>query len=208
MAKIKKFKEVSTHKLQPEYDALAAKVKEAEDNLKKFEASLKKQSLYIKNGMIKEDKEVWAVFWNITYYSHFDGHASGAVYDDYSGAAKLSESKEEVLKKVLLYWADMSYDEKKEIFSGDPDIFPNAMDVWCFTESVGELFEDFDAYEMVGNTLADTYKFEVTPKSFKITCVDKDDDQGRVCKGSSATFRLSNSDELGKIKIKHKQRRD
>lgn len=209
MAKIKKVSEIDLSPIQAQYDELKTKVKEAEKNLEAFEKSLRAKKLYIKSGEVKEDKEIWAVFWDVDYYSHFDGHSSDAIYDEYRGAAKLSPENEEALKKILLYWDDMSFDEKKLAIVGDSEVklFPRGCDPWCFTERIGELFSEYDATEMVNNEFAGEYKFDVTPNSLTITCVDRDDDQGRVCNGSTMTFRLSNKDELSKIKNKQKERR-
>lgn len=209
MAKIKKVSEIDLSPVQAQYDELKSKVREAEKNLEAFEKSLKAKKLYVKSGTIKEDSETWAVFWDVDYYSHFDGHSSDAIYDEYRGAAKLSSENEEALKKILLYWDDMSFEEKKLAIVGDSEVklFPRGCDCWCFTERVEELFGEYDATEMVDNTLAGEYKFEATPTSFTITCVDMDDDQGRVCNGSTMTFRLSNKDELSRTKNKQKERR-
>ena len=215
MVRIKKFEslEINIPDRQSEYNNLVAKVKEAESNLTKFESQLKSEGLYIKSGTVMENKQVYGVFWDIDYYSHFDGHSSDAIYDEYSGAARLNDENEEALKKLLLYWNDMTFKEKCDIFLNETDdayLFPRRSRIpWCFTEKLGETFDEYDEGEMKnnGNTSTfDVFKFENNTNSFRITYYGRRD-QGEMCDGSYIEFRLSSEDELSKVKIHEGERR-
>jgi len=87
--------------LQEQYDTITAVI----DTQKKAQNILKKQGkdagLRLKCGKFVADEIVYGVFYDLAYYSHFDGHKSGAVVDYASGAGESSEKSFNYIKNAI-----------------------------------------------------------------------------------------------------------
>ena len=71
------------------------------EELKKIKSQIKSSKHRLKNGKIVPDKLTYGIFYDLSYYSHFDGHKSGAVYDYEHGAVESNEKDFEFIKNAI-----------------------------------------------------------------------------------------------------------
>lgn len=87
--------------LQKEYDVYLTELKK----INKIKAAITKKihdAGYIINaGKVQTDGMVYGIFYDMKFYSHFDGHKSSAVIDIESGAHKVDKVEFDILKKCL-----------------------------------------------------------------------------------------------------------
>ncbi len=65
--------------LQSEYDAVTKEIKSLEDKKSEIIKRAQYNGFAVLDGKIKEDKKVFGLFYDLGFYSHFDGHLSETV---------------------------------------------------------------------------------------------------------------------------------
>lgn len=172
--------------LQKEYDSKLAKIKALDSEMNKFIDEIKSKGFTILDEKIQEDKKVYGAFYDISYYSHFDGHTSDPIYKDYSGAEKLSDMAFNGLKNMV-----------EEVKAGaDKDKAFNALCDFGF-----DIVEDFwEAYNFWDH-------FEIKDDGSIEWTYSGDGEQGEVCSDSGVIFRISTESEIKKTKTKEKTTR-
>jgi hypothetical protein len=160
-------------------------------SLKKAQKVLKKQGtdagLRLKGSKFVKDKEVFGVFFDLAYYSHFDGHRSGAVYEYASGAFESDNKTFDLLKKAVETGDLGEEEELLELLQDIP-------------------FDDCGYYEIPSN------ESDKRSKERFLNGLSMDDDNsitwaykgggrdGEYSNGSGFTIRLTTQSEIKKVK--------
>jgi len=87
--------------LQKEYDDVLNEIKTINAKKKEILNKISKNGLAVFKDEIKEDEKVYGIFYDLDFYSHFDGHASEAVYYYQSGASEISNEDFKLLKRLI-----------------------------------------------------------------------------------------------------------
>jgi hypothetical protein len=87
--------------LQSRLDEALDKIKVAYNHKKDLIKFIEERGFDVINGQVVKREEVYGAFWDLTYYSHFDGHNSSAVYQDTKGAIEVSEDDFNKLKHCI-----------------------------------------------------------------------------------------------------------
>lgn len=193
--------------LQTEYNNILDKIASAKEELTDFESSIASKGLFInKSGIIEEDEKLWGVFWDIEEYDHYDGHAGDAIYREMSGALALEVNRKlyngdeydetESLKKILIYWTDMDFEEK--IKTLQDLVNKTLVSVYPFVSFLEK--REYGSSEETEEDYFDRVKVEVGENSIRIECLSEADDEGDLCQGSFVCYRPTNWNELNKIK--------
>jgi hypothetical protein len=189
-------------KLQEEYEAILVQEKAVEQTKKQFESKIQAEGFFLKSGKVSQDEKVWASFWDVHYYSHYDGHTNDAIYKISKGARVLLQDEIKSLQEIIEKWDDASDEEKKDLLIESeisfPDNLENDLEYLSDSEYVEGVFE-------FSKTRA--LEVEVTSSGLKITVINDHGDQGECCNGSSVEFRKSNRSAVLKVKNVDKESR-
>ena len=165
--------------LQSQYDTINEQI----SSLTKAKKTLTKQAedagYMLKGTNFVKDEPVYGIFYDLEYYSHFDGHRSGAVNDYYIGSAKTTIETFNTIKQLI-----------QNNSLGEDD------QMYFLTESVPfdnvciEFDDDFmEHFKIISDT---EIKWEYKG----------DDDQGELRSGSYFTIKLTTQKEIKKVKTK------
>lgn len=178
---------MSAKTLQTDYDKTKAEIKVLETKLKEIEKQAKKEGLFFKSGKIVGNDKILAAFWDGNYYSHFDGHKSSAVYDEFSGSEKLKKDNIAAFNKLLVILKDIKTVDQLSEEDG---------------EILGELLSLNKAHYLITDNLGDMdggWNVKVTKDSIKFTYIGSED-QGELSNESEIEFKYVNESELIKCK--------
>lgn len=191
--------------IQLEYDDLVGKVKSAQDELSKYEESIKSKGLYIKDGVVTQDDHVWALFWDIQYYSHFDGHTSDPIYDLYSGACIIDEDKSDMVRELIIHWDTISFDEKLGFLE---KICETRGDAQVMIDYVLDQLDEYGESELIkDNVFNRRFQFIIEDTSLRIEMIRREEDQNECCSGSYIEWSQTTKSELNRIKNKRSESR-
>lgn len=171
--------------LQLKYDALTKEINVIENKRNDILNKAKENGFALFGGIFKEDKKVYGAFYDMTYYSHFDGHLSEAIENYYSGASKISSEDFNILKNLIIRYQS---EEDKQ----DDDSFIDELNTELNKITV-DICEDF----WTANNFWSF--FEIKDKDTIEWCYYGDEDQGELCDDSEVIFRLSTESEIASI---------
>jgi hypothetical protein len=92
---------VTIEEWQEQFDFIDSKIKELKDKKNVLIRAIGKKGFDYVGGKVIVREEVYGAFWDITYYSHFDGYKSSAVYEIEKGAIKITKENFEKLKSLI-----------------------------------------------------------------------------------------------------------
>ena len=173
--------------LQANYTSITEQI----TKLKKAQTKLKKTGtdagFRLQGSKFVKDKEVFGIFFDLTYYSHFDGHASGAVNEYSSGAFESNEKTFNFIKNLI---ETGNFGEEEELYMMLEEI----------------QFDDCGYLEIPynGSPEKQREKFrsmfkKVSPTEIKWSYKGRRD-QGEYRDGSGFTIRLATQSEIKKVK--------
>jgi len=186
---------ITLEEWQGQVDDYDIKIKE----LKTKKASLIKaledtKGLDCIRGKLVKREMIYGAFWDMTYYSHFDGHKSSAVYEDHKGACEISKDDLDGLIRLIKQYILLS-DVVPTL--GSPSV---EKDKEALEEKAVELLDDIGPECM--------YYQEEVLRGFKI--IDEDtleweyggnDEQGDLCSDSRMTIKKTTKKEVKSTKF-------
>jgi len=168
---------------QKELDFLNERIKELNTKKKKLTKEITDEGYSIIKGNIKKEEKVYGSFYDMEFYSHFDGHMSEAVYHTQSGASIITEYSYIKLVEMIEYF------QKNGALS---------------EEDFDELFEDDDFHIEAGDWFYDTedlFDFFKIDDDGVITWEYKgSSDQSELCDGSKLIIRKELPSVIKKVK--------
>lgn len=183
---------MSAKTLQTDYDKTKAEIKVLETKLKDIEKQAKKEGLFFKAGKLIGNEKILAAFWDGAYYSHFDGHTSDAIYNEFEGSEKLSKTNIEAFNQLLILLKDMT------------ELDEDNKELGVYIDQLIELrnIPYYIANEL--NELSSNFKIKLKKDYIEFEYKGSED-QGELCDGASIVFKYVNVSEL--IKCKEKETR-
>ncbi len=118
--------------LQEEYDLLLKEIRLLETRKKDLVEKIEKNGFFIKKNLLQENKQVYGYIYDLTFYSHFDGHTSDAIYDDEKGSAVITESLFNRLKAACLNYKATGEEDNELIDEFDIPWFSEPEDITNF----------------------------------------------------------------------------
>ena len=118
--------------LQAEYDLLLEEIGLLETRKKDLVEKIEKNGFFIKKKLLQENKQVYGYIYRLTYYSHFDGHTSDAIYDNEKGSAVITESLFNRLKAACLNYKATGEEDNELIDEFDIPWFSEPEDITNF----------------------------------------------------------------------------
>lgn len=183
---------MSAKTLQTDYDKTKAEIKVLETKLKDIEKQAKKEGLFFKAGKLIGNEKILAAFWDGAYYSHFDGHTSDAIYNEFEGSEKLSKTNIDAFNQLLILLKDMT------------ELDEDNKELGVYIDQLIELrnIPYYIANEL--NELSSNFKIKLKKDYIEFEYKGSED-QGELCDGASIVFKYVNVSEL--IKCKEKETR-
>ena len=181
-----------TIELQEEYDLLLEERKNIQSKIDGFINKAKENGFYIKKDKVKKNEVAYGCFYDTTFYSHFDGESSDAIYDYYSGVESIDIVGFQSIKQIINNYDTLSPSSIFELLN----LAVNGMLPGGFDE---ELYES-EKYEKEENHIGDL-KFEIRNDYLHIS-IDKEDDneQCSLTNGSYLEFRPTTMSEINSTK--------
>jgi len=192
---------------QSEYDALVSKLKQAEEEVKEYEKSLNDKKLYVNKGKVKKVVDTWGIFWNVTIYDHYDGHAGDWIFDSCQGAVEMKEEPSDAIRELITCWDILSMKDKNDKLN---EAFENPGDIpWRFTEKIIEDWNNDDTMTLAKGTdnvwVYNGLIYTVGDASLNIKAMESGrHDEGDVKRDSFIEFKLTSDKEIKSTKSKSK----
>jgi hypothetical protein len=152
--------------LQAEYNLALEKIRLAELEKTKLIDEIKDNGYFILDGILQENKETYGYYYDLTFYSHFDGHTSDAIYRDESGSGEITKEFFDKLKTAVKNYKENSITDNELIEELDIRWFEYPDEIDNFWEHFTIKDEDEIYWEYSGS-----------------------EDQGELCDGSYVSFR-------------------
>jgi len=165
---------------QIEYDFVTEEIKSLKKRKKTLLKFMEDSGLAVFDGKVREDEKVFGIFYDTTYYSHFDGHLSEAIYDYESGADTFSKETFVELKGLIEKYqehGDKDGEITEKVSCLDIEVSENIL----YVRSLLEHFKVID-----DNTVRWEYK--------------GDSDQNELCDGSYFEIRMETKSKIMAVK--------
>ena len=154
--------------------------------------SLEKEGFDCIRGRVTNRIEVYGAFYDMTFYSHFDGHRSSAVYDITRGAELVSNESFNVLKSLIKEYKALPKPSLGSTVKVDMQNLESAA-TWAV--------EDFAPEDMYGNILR---YFEIVDEDTLKWAYEGNNDQSELLDGSELIIRKSTEKEIKATKTVEK----
>lgn len=194
--------------LQIQYDILKAHLSQAQDEIETFKTNISKQGAFINNERVEIDKKVWGAFWDINYYSHFDGHTNDPIYKEYTGAVILDEEEKEGIIIFISKWKTANEKEKNILISELE--FPHRTP-YPFLNEIERLCDsDYGKYKFENNEIKKGnrgIRFIVNDELLRLEVINPGEDQNECFSDSYIEFKISDKSDIETKKITEKESR-
>jgi hypothetical protein len=165
--------------LQSQYESINERINSFNKEKKSIINQAECAGYMLKGSIFVKDEPIYGIFYDFEFYSHFDGHRSGAVNDYYIGSQLSSLEDFNTLKQLI---QDNDLGEEEQIYELIQD---------TPLDSVGiELDTEFMSH------------FKIISDTEIIWEYEGGDDQGELRSGSYFTIKLTTQSELKKVKNK------
>ena len=178
--------EITKKEYQETIDEYNAEIKALQSKKKTWVKHAESKGYDLIRGKFIESKEVYGVFYNIDYYSHFDGHTSDAVYREQSGVDEISKEEFTSLKSNI----------GKYLETKDKKICKEIIEILS-------LYADENFYDMDEYVKFFTIKDDLIYWEYKGS-----DDQGEICSGSWVEIKSTTEKKIKSTKRVNKEYKD
>lgn len=178
---------ITLEEWQGQLDEIDNQVKELKTKKDNLISVLSDKGFDYHRGKLSERVDTYGMFYDMSLYSHFDGHLSEAVYNDISGADEISKEDFDILKGLIEEYHKIPKPKFGDAMPNTDELEEKAS--WCIKNTKCDwIYDDMLRHFKVVDD--DTLEWEYNGP----------DDQGYIVSGSNFVVKRTTKKEIASTK--------